>query len=113
MDGPISCKKEEIIWNKKFESGMLDNLNGYRKKEYEKDMVTLISRFSSLEFSDDEIISMLTERKNALGKIPSQKEIFPVYRYFIRKRFRNWPTALRAAGLKAPKEKKSYEKKDL
>ncbi len=58
-------------------------------------------------FSDEELLDILRFAANELGHVPSQKEIFCVYRSYIRRRFTNWPTALRAAGLKAPKVKRS------
>ena len=54
-------------------------------------------------FSDQELLDILREAVAELGRLPSQKEVFCVYRCYIRKRFKNWPTALRAAGLKDPK----------
>ncbi len=54
-------------------------------------------------FTDEELLGMLRTAAAELGHVPSQKEIFCVYRAYIRRRFRNWPGALRAAGLKAPR----------
>lgn len=54
-------------------------------------------------YSDEELLDILRGAAAELGRLPSQKEVFCVYRAFIRRRFVNWPTALRAAGLKAPK----------
>lgn len=54
-------------------------------------------------FTDKELLDLLRQSAAKLGRVPSQKEIFCVYRTFIRRRFTNWPTALRAAGLKEPK----------
>lgn len=56
-------------------------------------------------FTDEELLDILRLADAELGHAPSQKEIFCVYRSFIRRRFTNWPTALRVAGLKPPKEK--------
>lgn len=61
-------------------------------------------------FTDEELLDLLRQCAATLGRIPSQKDIFCVYRSFIRRRFTNWPIALRAAGLKEPKIKKSNEK---
>ncbi|SHH98917.1 hypothetical protein SAMN02745823_01798 [Sporobacter termitidis DSM 10068] len=57
-------------------------------------------------FTDEELLDILRLTAAELGHTPSQKEIFCVYRAYIRRRFTNWPTALRAAGLKAPKQKR-------
>jgi disulfide oxidoreductase YuzD len=57
-------------------------------------------------FSDEELLDILRHAADKLGHAPSQKEIFCVYRAYIRRRFNNWPMALRAAGLKAPKKKR-------
>lgn len=56
-------------------------------------------------FTDDELLNILRDAAAELGRLPSQKEIFCVYRAYIRRRFKNWPTALRAAGLKTSKPK--------
>lgn len=56
-------------------------------------------------YSDEELLDILRDTANELGHIPSQREIFCVYRSFIRRRFGNWPSALRVAGLKMPKSK--------
>lgn len=57
-------------------------------------------------FTDEVLLDILRQAAAELERAPSQKEIFCVYRSYIRRRFTNWPTALRAAGLKPPKEKK-------
>lgn len=54
-------------------------------------------------FSDEELLDILRNAAVDLGRAPYQKEIFCVYRIYIRRRFTNWPRALRAAGLKEPK----------
>ena len=56
-------------------------------------------------FTDEELLDILRSSAAELGRPPTQKEVFCVYRSFIRRRFVNWPTALRAAGLKAPKKR--------
>jgi len=56
-------------------------------------------------FSDEELLDVLRLAADELGHNPSQKEVFYVYCAFIRKRFQNWPAALRKAGLKKPKRK--------
>jgi len=61
-------------------------------------------------FSDEELLDMLRSETAKLGRFPSQHEIFCVYRMYIRKRFRNWPTALRRAGLKKPRKKHRYDR---
>ena len=55
-------------------------------------------------FSDEELKGILTQAFERLGRCPSQKEIYCVYRMYIRQRFGNWPWALQAAGLKPAKE---------
>ena len=58
-------------------------------------------------FSDEELLDILRRTAAELGHVPSQKEVFCVYRSYIRRRFTNWPTACRAANLKAPKKKQN------
>lgn len=50
-------------------------------------------------FSDGELFELLRESAKRLGHSPAQKEIFWIYRSYIRKRFEKWPYALQKAGL--------------
>jgi hypothetical protein len=59
-------------------------------------------------FTDDELLNILHSSASELGRPPTQKEAFCVYRSYIRRRFANWPMALRAAGLKAPKKRGTH-----
>ena len=52
------------------------------------------------ELEDSVLLGLLRERARELDHSPSQKEVFWVLREYIRKRFRRWPYALEAAGLK-------------
>ena len=55
-------------------------------------------------FSDDELKEILIGFYADNGRSPAQKEIFFVYKHYIRVRFGNWPWALQAAGLKEKKQ---------
>ncbi|MCI9121094.1 MAG: hypothetical protein HFG00_06160 [Oscillibacter sp.] len=57
-------------------------------------------------FSDEELLSILRHTAEELGRLPSKKEVFCVYREFLIWRFTNWPRALVAAGLKPPKKER-------
>lgn len=57
-------------------------------------------------FSNEELLSILREVAGRLGHNPSKKEVFCVYRVFLIERFGNWPKALIAAGLKAPRKER-------
>lgn len=50
--------------------------------------------------TDAQLLGILRDRAKELDHSPSQKEMFWVYREYLRKRFRRWPYALEAAGLK-------------
>lgn len=56
-----------------------------------------------MSFTDQELLNILRSKAAELGRNPNQKEIFCVYRTYIRRRFQNWPKAMAAAGLKHPK----------
>jgi len=58
-----------------------------------------------LSFSDEELLDIIRSEALVLGRIPAQREVFCVYRDYIRRRFGNWIKALRAAGLREPKQK--------
>ena len=48
--------------------------------------------------SDGELLALLRERAEALGRSPAQNEVHWTCRTYLRARFKNWPGALRAAG---------------
>lgn len=50
-------------------------------------------------FSDDELLELLREAARQLGHSPSQGEVHEILRTYLKARFKNWPGALRAAGL--------------
>lgn len=50
-------------------------------------------------FTDDALLDILREAARRLGHSPAQGEVYWVYRRYLRARFKNWPTALRTAGL--------------
>lgn len=50
-------------------------------------------------FSDEELAALLWSAAQRLGHSPAQREVFPVYRAYLKMRFGKWPYALRAAGL--------------
>lgn len=74
-----------------------------------EDTATEIYRDYSLEtesgrlfyqsLNDEVLLDILREKAKELGRSPAQKEIFWVWRAYIRERFRKWPYALREAGL--------------
>nr|WP_225877725.1 hypothetical protein [Alkalibacter mobilis] len=49
--------------------------------------------------SDEDLLDVLRNKADKLGRSPSQKEIFCVWREYIKTRFKKWPLALKAAGL--------------
>ena len=49
--------------------------------------------------TDEELLSVLRQSAAKLGHSPAQKEVYWVYRTYLRQRFGKWPTALRLAGL--------------
>lgn len=61
--------------------------------------------------SDEKLLKVLRDIAEKLGYSPSQKEVFWVWREFIKLRFKKWPYALEAAGLpvKAGKGGKTLE----
>lgn len=54
------------------------------------------------EFSDQELLEILREAANRIGRLPNKKDVFCIYRVFIQRRFGNWPRAQTAAGLRPP-----------
>lgn len=50
-------------------------------------------------FTDDELITILRESYQKLGRAPVQSDIFCFYRIYIKHRFGTWNAALKAAGL--------------
>lgn len=50
-------------------------------------------------YSDEELVDILRERAKKLNHSPAQKEVFWIYREYIKLRFKKWPYALKTAGL--------------
>lgn len=50
-------------------------------------------------FTDGELLDILRRRAEILGHAPAQKEMFWVFRTYIKQRFGKWPYALKAADL--------------
>ncbi len=100
MDEFFLCV-EEAKWNMDWRAGKYTNLDGETRALYRRRMFRLTDRFAPLcgSFSDEELLRVLRDRARELDRAPSQEEIFPVYLYYIRSRFNDWTTALRAAGL--------------
>ena len=53
-----------------------------------------------LSYSDAELLDILREAQRQLGRAPTQKEVFFLYRMYLKKRFGTWPAALQAAGMR-------------
>lgn len=51
------------------------------------------------QIKDEVLLQILKEKAENLGYSPSQKEVFWVWRDYIKERFQKWPYALQAAGL--------------
>ena len=66
-------------------------------KEYDPD--SDIGRQIYLSYTDEELLELLRSAARRLGRSPTQKDIYCVYRSYMRKRFGNWPKALQRAGL--------------
>lgn len=49
--------------------------------------------------SDEELLDVLRIYAKKFGRSPAQKEVYWIWRTYIKKRFRKWPYALEAAGL--------------
>lgn len=86
------------------------------------DLNTVSGRQFYNQIKNEQLLDILRTEAKRLNHSPSQKEIFRVWREYIKKRFGKWPYALEAAGLKkaagiggktlerAEKEAEEYEK---
>lgn len=52
-----------------------------------------------MQIEDEILLSILRDTAEKINHSPAQKEIFWVWRTYIKKRFQKWPYALKAAGL--------------
>lgn len=59
-----------------------------------------IGRAVYLSYSDQELLDALRETARRVGRAPVQKEVFFLYRSYLKARFRTWPGALEAAGMR-------------
>lgn len=64
-------------------------------------------------FSDEELLDIIRREALHLGHIPAQRDVFCVYRDYIRRRFGNWIKALWAAGLREPKKNRNHGKEEI
>ncbi len=74
-----------------------DNKNSAVFKAYSTSSV--MGQAVYLSFSDEELLELLRQEAKRLGHSPAQKEVFWVYRFYVRHRFHKWPYALEKAGL--------------
>lgn len=75
------------------------------KEDEESDIKIIFSLSSSTgkqlykSLTDKQLLHVITDIANEIGHSPSQKEVFWVWREYIKLRFKKWPYALTAAGL--------------
>ena len=50
-------------------------------------------------FTDEELLNVVRKTAERLGHSPAQREVFWVYRCYLKRRFEKWPYALQKAGL--------------
>lgn len=50
-------------------------------------------------YGDEELLQMLRRYAHQLGHAPAQKEVYWIFRNYLRLRFQKWPYALKKAGL--------------
>ncbi len=93
--------------------------------EYANSKETKIWRAFSLEsktgerfyrsLTDEDLLDVLRRYAQRLGRSPAQREVYWVWRTYIKKRFGKWPYALSAAGLSksAGKAGKTLEQKKI
>ena len=114
MDQMEACRQEAEKWKKWEKAGAFRNMDRERAEKDNLYRQACVRRFASLyrEMDDEALLGILRSRAAELGRNPNRREVFPVYHIFLRMRFKNWPSALRAAGLKPPKEKKRYENRN-
>lgn len=112
MDLFEACRLEAEKWKKMETLGAFRNMDQKRAEQYCRYRNACVHRYMPLynRMSDEALLQLLHDRAEELGRNPTRREIFPAYHIFLRLRFKNWPSALRAAGLKPPKEKKKHGK---
>lgn len=94
--------KELLIYNvaenadKNFQK---DNHNSTIWKNYATSNARGHSVFES--FTDEELLDYIRAEAKRLNHAPAQKELFWVMRDYIKRRFKRWPYAMKAAGLTA------------
>ena len=109
----VKCKEQERRWNATADRAiaLLENMSPSERTQYWDYARVLYQKYKPYfdTMTDEDVLNLLKNRMDELGHIPSQKEMFPPYRYLIRARFKNWPNALRKAGLKEPKKEERNE----
>lgn len=75
----------------------MEDLNSELYKNYSLETENGRSIYEKIE--NEILLQILRDRAEKLGHSPSQKEVFWVWRDYIKERFKKWPYALQAAGL--------------
>ncbi len=94
--------KQKRLWLKEMASGCKSGSSREKAPQSVKrsfDFSSPVGAQIYASFSDQELLDILHRCGKRLGYSPSQKEVFWIYRAYIRQRFGNWPKALRQAGL--------------
>lgn len=86
----IALEKNDMDWEKENETSSL-----YRNFSLETKKG--LRYYHSLD--DEYLLEVLKRTAEKLGNSPAQAEVFWVWRSYIKKRFKKWPYALKAAGM--------------
>ncbi len=88
------------MWLKtRIKTSKKDNHNSTIWKNYAASNARGHSVFES--FTDEELLDYIRAEAKRLNHAPAQKELFWVMRDYIKRRFKRWPYAMKAAGLTA------------
>ncbi|MFV0516662.1 MAG: homing endonuclease associated repeat-containing protein [Aminipila sp.] len=83
----------------------LGQLEYNKESEEHKELMSIYKiksqtgKFIYEAFSDEELCDYIRKRATELTHVPAQKEIYWIYRMYIKHRFVNWPKALRVSVL--------------
>lgn len=82
---PPRAREMEVQLRQKYQSLTLSN--GLGKAVY-------------ASYSDEQLLETLRQTADHVGHAPTQNEVFFLYRTYLKARFRSWPAALRAVGMR-------------
>ncbi len=103
LDEKDILRLKELLINKLAKNEDKNFQKNNRNSAIWKNYATSCARGNAVyeSFTDEELLNYIRSEAEQMDHAPAQKELFWVMRDYIKKRFKRWPYAMKAAGLTA------------